>query len=152
MRRIVAGVDGSAGSIAALRLAQRIATATGAHVDAVAGWGVPTALAVPYALGTVDFEIGARAVLNDALVKAFGEGTPDNVVARLIQGSVRQVLLEASDGADMLVVGRRGRGGFAGLLLGSVSQACVAHARCPVLITNPTDTPVGINDDGPGPV
>ena len=138
MRRIVVGVDGSEGSIAALRRAERIATAIGARVEGVACWTVPAALALPYALGTVNFEDGARKNLDETMVKAFGEQTPDNVSARLVQGLPRQTLVNASDGAEMLVVGRRGRGGFAGLLLGSVSQACVSYARCPVLIMNPT--------------
>jgi len=139
--RIVVGVDGSAGSVAALVAAARISQATGARVDAVACWSVPTAVALPYALGTVDLESGARKVLDNAVGAAFGESAPDNVTARLVQGHARQVLLEASDGADMLVLGRRGHGGFPGLVVGSVSQACVAHARCPVLVMNHEDSP-----------
>ncbi|WP_287933377.1 universal stress protein [Arthrobacter sp.] len=134
--RIVVGVDGSPASIAALQVAARIATATGVRVDAVACWSVPTALAVSYALGTVELEDGAAKLLNETVTKALGTPRPGNVSARLVQGHPRQALLEASEGADMLVVGRRGRGGFSGLLLGSVSQACVAHARCPVLVVN----------------
>lgn len=153
MRRIVVGVDGSVGSIAALRRAEHLATAIGAHVEAIACWSVPAALAVPYALGTVNFEDGARKNLEETMVKAFGEKTPDNVSTRLVQGLPRQTLVESSDGAEMLVVGRRGRGGFAGLLLGSVSQACVSYARCPVLIMNPTgsvEESSGEGDGGPG--
>ncbi|RAN76696.1 universal stress protein UspA [Bacillus sp. SRB_336] len=134
--RIVVGVDGSPASIGALQAAARIATATGARVDAVACWSVPTALAVSYALGTVELERGAAKLLNETVAKALGTPTPGNVSARLVQGHPRQALLKASEGADMLVVGRRGRGGFSGLLMGSVSQACVVHARCPVLVVN----------------
>jgi nucleotide-binding universal stress UspA family protein len=141
--RIVVGIDGSAVSVAALVAAARIAAATGAQVDAVACWSVPTAVALPYALGTVDFESGARKVLDNAVVAAFGERAPDHVTARLVQGNPRQVLLAASEGADMLVLGRRGHGGFPGLLVGSVSQACIAHARCPVLVMNHEDFPAG---------
>lgn len=153
MGRIVVGVDGSGASTAALLAASRIAAATGARIDAVACWSVPTALAVSYALGTVDLENGARKVLNETISKAFGESIPANVSARLVQGHPRQTLLEASKGADMLVVGRRGRGGFPGLLVGSVSQACIAHALCPVLVMNQEAASDGLAPShNPGPL
>ena len=53
-------------------------------------------------------------------------------------GGAAHVLIEESSSATMLVVGSRGHGGFAGLLLGSVSQQCAAHARCPVVIVHDT--------------
>jgi nucleotide-binding universal stress UspA family protein len=56
------------------------------------------------------------------------------VRARVVEGNAAQVLLDASDGADLLVVGSRGHGGFTEALLGSVSQHCVHHARCPVVV------------------
>ena len=93
-------------------------------------------LSVAYALGTVDLEDGARSVLNDTISQVFGDPGPDYVSAGLVQRRPRQALLEASDGVDMLLVGRSGRGGFPGLLVGSASQACIAHARCPVLVVN----------------
>ena len=55
------------------------------------------------------------------------------------EGPAAKVLLEASEGADLLVVGSRGLGGFSGLLLGSVSQQCSLHAHCPVVIVRPQD-------------
>lgn len=134
--RIVVGIDGSSGSIAALRAAEALAKATGSWLDVVACWSVPTSLALSYGLGQVDFEDGARQLLQDTVRKTFGETLPDKISTSLVHGAPRQKLIELSDGANMLVVGRRGHGGFAGLLLGSVSQACVAHAHCPVLVVN----------------
>ncbi len=102
----------------------------------MACWSVPNVAALPYAFGDIDYESGARQVLNETIDKAYPEGKPENVSARLIHGHPRPALIDASEGADMLVVGRRGHGGFVGLLLGSVSSACVAHARCPVLVVH----------------
>lgn len=136
MGKIVVGIDGSAGSVAALKEAARMAEATGSWLDVVACWNVPTSMAVPYALGTVELEEGAMNLLQDTVATTFGTPLPANMSTTLVQGQPRQKLIEMSDGADMLVVGRRGHGGFTGLLLGSVSQACVAHAHCPVLVVN----------------
>jgi nucleotide-binding universal stress UspA family protein len=64
-----------------------------------------------------------------------GTSTPGvTIVTGTHERSPASVLIEASDGADLLVVGSRGRGGFKGLLLGSVGQQCSYHARCPVTI------------------
>ena len=59
--------------------------------------------------------------------------------ARVVEGNAAQVLLDALDGADLLVVGSRGHGGFTEALLGSVSQHCVHHARCPVVVIRGKD-------------
>ncbi|WP_426303272.1 universal stress protein [Arthrobacter sp. R-11] len=134
--RIVVGVDGSDASIEALRLAQKLAVPLGARLEASAFWDYPQAYAGYIAMGIGQFEKAAGNTLDEAVGKAFGPELPDNVVPRLVRGHPRTMLIEASKDADMVVVGRRGHGGFGGLLLGSVSSAVVAHAHCPVLVVH----------------
>lgn len=142
--RILVGVDGSDASIEALRHAHRLAAALGSEVDATAFWDYPQAYAGYVAVGLEEFEEQAGAVLRDAVENAFGGDTPSNVHPRLVRGHPRDALIEASRHADLMVVGKRGHGGFAGLLLGSVTSALVAHAHCPVLVVHiPETTPNG---------
>jgi nucleotide-binding universal stress UspA family protein len=108
----------------------------GAQVIATAYWEFPQVYGGYVAMGIEGFEESAEEVLKDSLEKAFGPDLPDNVESRLVRGHARESLIEASRDADMIVVGRRGHGGFGGLLLGSVSSACVAHAHCPVLVVH----------------
>ena len=135
-QRIVVGVDGSGSSKAALRWAIRQAKLTGASVDAVMAWRFPSAYGLaPIAGGDVtDFEGDARKALAEALNEAGGL-EPDVPVRPLVtEGHAADVLLEAARGADLLVVGSRGHGGFASAMIGSVSLYCVLHAHCPVLV------------------
>ena len=134
--RIVVGVDGSANSVQALRVAESIATALKARVEAIACWDYPSIWAEPLALGPEDLEADAKKALSEGLAAAFGATTPANVDSKLLHAPARPSLIEASKDAAMLVVGRRGRGGFAGLLVGSVSSACISHALCPVLVVH----------------
>ncbi|GAA3666496.1 universal stress protein [Arthrobacter ginkgonis] len=140
--RIVVGVDGSASSIEALRQAQRIARGLGARIEATACWEAPRMSDQYELMGIGDFEKRARQILVEALTAAYGPDRPSNVSAHLRQGNPRPQLIEASKDADILVLGRRGHGGFPGLLLGSVSSACIARAHCPVLVVHaPPGTP-----------
>jgi nucleotide-binding universal stress UspA family protein len=137
--RFVVGVDGSEASVEALRQAQRLAAPAGAKVLATAYWDEPQVYAAYVAVGIDRFEERVMVVLNEALVQAFGDEIPPNVIPRVVRGHPRDSLIDASRHADMIVVGRRGHGGFGGLLLGSVSSACVAHAHCPVLVVHSPD-------------
>jgi nucleotide-binding universal stress UspA family protein len=137
--RIVAGIDGSPSSISALRWAIRQAGLTGATVDAMIAWHYPASAGgygwAPTGTGTAfDFKENAEKVLADAISTACDLGSSVPVRARVVEGNAAQVLLDASDGADLLVVGSRGHGGFTEALLGSVSQHCVHHAHCPVVV------------------
>jgi nucleotide-binding universal stress UspA family protein len=83
-----------------------------------------------------EFERDARQIQEDALQDAGARENGIGVDQLIREGHAAKVLLDASDGADLLVVGCRGHGGFTGLLLGSVSNECASHARCPVLIVH----------------
>ncbi len=137
--RIVAGVDGSPSSVEALRWAVRQAGLTGGTVDAVTGWQFPVSTggygwAPTGMVDGADYREMAEKTLADAISVAVGPGSEVTVRPQVMQGHPAQVLLEAADGADLMVVGSRGHGGFEGALLGSVSQHCVHHAGCPVVV------------------
>jgi len=132
--RVVVGVDGSPSSVKALRWAVRYAELTGAEVEAVTAWKYPSTYGwAPVIGGETDFEGDAGQILAWALGQV--TDAPDVLVCpSVIRGDAADVLIRAAKGADLLVVGSRGHGGFVGLLLGSVSQDCVHHAPCPVLV------------------
>ncbi|MDQ2812032.1 MAG: universal stress protein [Actinomycetota bacterium] len=137
--RIVVGVDGSPSSRTALRWAVRQANLTNGTVDAVMAWEIPMVLqsygfAPIYVEEDGSFEENAKKTI-EAVISEETEPTDSQRVRSLvIKGHPAQVLLDAAAGADLLVVGSRGHGQFADALLGSVSQNCVHHAPCPVLI------------------
>ena len=79
-------------------------------------------------------ETDANDILNQVTTQVFKDEVPSWFRGEVYQGPAPQVLIEASEGAEMLIVGSRGHGGFAGLLLGSVSSNVAEYAKCPVLI------------------
>jgi nucleotide-binding universal stress UspA family protein len=137
--RIVVGVDGSAPSERALRWAHFIAEAAGASLDVVVAWEPFTGfgwLGAGWETVPTDWDPASNAekVLTATIGKVFGDYRPAGLQLTVREGNAAKVLLEVSAGADMLIVGSRGHGGFTGLLLGSVSAACAEHAKCPVLV------------------
>ena len=78
----------------------------------------------------------AKEILNNSLEVVFGKKRPAGLKGSISQGHPTFVILDASKGAEMLIVGSRGLGGFTGLLLGSVSSTCAEHAKCPVLVVH----------------
>jgi len=134
--RIVVGVDGSEHSKLALRWAARIAAAEGAQLDAVTAWHYPayTGYAVLPAEYAPQQEFAK--LLTETVDEVFGDQRPEGLRLRTVEGAAAAVLLAASRDALMTVVGSRGHGGFAGLLLGSVSSAVAEHAGCPVLVVH----------------
>lgn len=138
--RIVVGVDSSTGSAAALRWALGQARLTGATVDAVAAWHSPAMYGYSYGVVPMEFDDAAvAAIAEKALAETVAQVVdqqehPSPVTTHVMSGPASQVLLEAAKGAQLLVVGSRGHGAFAGMLLGSVSQHCMQHATCPTVV------------------
>jgi nucleotide-binding universal stress UspA family protein len=136
--RIVVGVDGSEGSKAALRWAARQAEYTGATLEAVITWQYPTFYGwVPSYPEDINLDHLAQRALTDALDEVFGADRPAGLQTSVIEGYAEQALVAASEGAELLVVGSRGYGGFTDALLGSVSTYCVHHAHGPVTVIRP---------------
>lgn len=146
-RYIVVGVDSSHGSKAALRWALAQARLTGAAVQAVAAWQQPATYeysygAIPFPSPGDDIAATAEKILTETVAEAVGTGGPPvDVRVKVAHGPAARILLEAAAGAELLVVGSRGHGAFAGMLLGSVSQHCTHHAPCPVIVVPDDDKP-----------
>lgn len=132
---IIVGVDGADDSVRALRWAADHARTIDAPLHVLAAFEIPTQFG-PYGMAgwenPTDLEKRARSVLSDTVRSTLGEDA--QVVQHVVQGHPAQALVERSPEALLIVLGSRGRGGFAGLLLGSVSQHVVAHAKCPVVV------------------
>jgi nucleotide-binding universal stress UspA family protein len=152
-KTIVVGIDGSAGSVAALRFAAEEARSRGAMLRVVHAWRMPLSLVTtePAAFGVpmvpeVAIEEVRRSALEEAsavldAALASVDTTGVEVERGLVEAPPARALIEMAQGAELLVVGSRGRGGFAGLLLGSVSQQCTHHAPCPVVIVPQDEHP-----------
>jgi nucleotide-binding universal stress UspA family protein len=138
LSKIVVGVDGSPGSRVALHWAHDEARLRHVPLEAVIVWQFPVMTSLP-AFGAMpppedlsgDAENALLQVLADEGVTSTDEVPVTTIVA---EGAAAPALLGAAADADLLVVGHRGHGGFTGLLLGSVSQHCVSHAACPVVV------------------
>jgi nucleotide-binding universal stress UspA family protein len=139
-RNVVVGIDGSKVSRAALEWAVEEARVRQAPLEVVHAWEYPLLAAFPTSAAVVDVEAleqAAKRVIRDALDEVDTTGV--TVIENAFPAAAPLALMERSDHAAMLVVGSRGRGGFRGLLLGSVSQAMVSHARCPVVVVPGSD-------------
>jgi nucleotide-binding universal stress UspA family protein len=133
-QRYVVGIDGSEQSRGALRWALRQARLTGATVDMVTAWRFPASYGLAVVGGDLGLEAEARTMLAEVLKQVDDEAAGVHVRELVGEGPPVQVLLEAAKDAELLVIGSRGRGGFASAILGSVSLACVLNAHCPVLV------------------
>ncbi|HTX85356.1 MAG TPA: universal stress protein [Streptosporangiaceae bacterium] len=133
-RRIVVGVDGSAPSKSALAWAVRQSRLTGAVVEAVIAWEFPSVTGYPMLVSDVDWEDLAEQIVTDAIREVGSSAGHAEIHSKVVEGNAAQVLVDESAGAELLVVGSRGHGGFVEALLGSVGQHCVHHAKCPVVV------------------
>jgi nucleotide-binding universal stress UspA family protein len=133
--RIVVGVDGSDSSVRALEWAARQAELSDGVLDVVMTWEWPTSLGwSPPFPEDWDPQADSTRILDEILVR-LRQAHPDIAVrSRVVEGHPAPVLIEASQGAKLLVVGSRGHGEFIGMLLGSVSEHCTTHAYCPVVV------------------
>ena len=131
---VVAGVDGSAASAGVLTWAKRQADLTGGRLRVVMAWRLPYPPLAPALYDAHSFSASAHAGLEHSLAGVFGPDFATIVDYKVVQGQAAQVLIDESRGADLLVIGSRGHGGFVGMMLGSVSQHVTAHAHCPVVV------------------
>lgn len=138
---VVLGIDGSPAAQPAVDLAFDEAALRGCGVTAVHAWSQwhtptqpPPDPSMPYANEPGELREGEERLLAEALAGSRMRQPDVPVERRAVRGRPRETLIEASRTARLLVVGARGRGGFAGLLLGSVSQAALHHAECPVVV------------------
>ncbi|HLG67213.1 MAG TPA: universal stress protein [Acidimicrobiales bacterium] len=133
-QRIVVGVDGSDASKEALRWAAAQAEATGASLRVVIAWEFPAAWGGVPLPASYDPEQSARQAAEEVIDEVLGADRRPDVRLDVVESRPAPALIEAARGADLLVVGSRGHGAFTGMLLGSVSQHCVGHAPCPVVV------------------
>jgi nucleotide-binding universal stress UspA family protein len=156
--RVVVGIDGSENAKKATRWAAKEAELRGSKLELVSAWQIPI-YGYSYGYGI--------AAISEEMVKSLAKNAEDDLAAASAQarteardveietiaaeGQAANVLLEVSKGADLLVVGSRGLGGFRELLLGSVSQQCAQHASCPVVIVRHDVAASGRDEISPSP-
>lgn len=134
VKPVIVGIDGSPDSVRAVTWAADYARQVDAPLQGVIAWEVSTLYGDTFG-GKVDLTAVKekhRSVLDETVQKALGDDA--QVEPRVEKGNPAAVLVKASKEAQLVVVGSRGLGSFAGMLLGSVSQQLVSHAECPVLV------------------
>ena len=134
VRRIVVGVDGSPSADRALDWAIGEASRCGATLHLVAAWLYPMAYGYSFSASVPEVQRESQRVVDDAVARVHAEAPDLTVTGELTQQTPGPALVAAAKDADLLVVGSRGRGGFEGLLMGSVSQYCSRHAACSVVV------------------
>lgn len=133
-QRIVVGVDGFEPSKAALRWGIDQAKLTGAVVEAVTAWHIPAGTGGIPAADMPDYPQDARAVLTESIAESSTIDSGVEIRCCVVEGRAGQALVDAAQGAGLLVVGCRGHGDLTETMLGSVAQFCAHYAPCPVVI------------------
>ena len=138
LNKVVVGVDGSEHSLLALRWAAHQAVTMRAPLEVVTAWTFPEE---PAPLGIEirvpwpeELMAEARAKLDQIIAEVLSESERSRVTAKVVRGHPAKVLLDETAQHDLLVVGSRGRGSFEELVFGSVSDHCVRHAPCTVVV------------------
>ncbi len=144
VKTIVVGVDGSAGSQVAVEFAAREAAAHGASLRLVTAWQVPPSVLsggeiVPEIYKDFENEAGRTLLAAAAQVVRLEPSVPHE--ERAVEGHAGNVLVDESERAELLVIGRRGHGSLTEFLLGSTSHQVADHAHCPVVIVPPVPAP-----------
>ncbi|MFC7342618.1 universal stress protein [Saccharopolyspora griseoalba] len=139
---VVVGVDASSSSLHALESAAEEAKRRGTALHVVCAWSIRTAPrppdCPPNAVPSMEaFQHEVEKGAERLIARRLGPDPGIDIKVHAVHSPSPQALLSASRGADLLVVGHRGRGGFSGLMLGSVAEQCVRHAACPVLVVRP---------------
>lgn len=139
--RIVVGIDGSEYSRFVLQSAAKLASAMKLNLHVISCWSRhDLLLASQFPSSRFPdpdlVESEAAHLVDDIIDRALGPNRPPGLTYGIRYGNPAAVLIEESANARMLVVGRRGRGGFQGLPIGAVASACAAYAHCPVVIAN----------------
>jgi nucleotide-binding universal stress UspA family protein len=143
MKELVVGLDGSAHSHRALRWAAAVAERAGVELRVVEAWSYPPLTAVPGWPELVSHQVMDDYTVEDVeanVARVLG-GVPGFVTPEALRGPAAAAILRAVTPDSVLVLGSRGRGGFSGLLLGSVSRECIEHAPCPVVIARDDSPP-----------
>jgi nucleotide-binding universal stress UspA family protein len=133
--RIVVGVDGSDRSARALKWAAQQADLTGTSLEIVTAWNRPPRLGKGMPLA-IDYDPArnAKRIVNEVVDEVRHTHPNLRIESKIVGGHSSPALIEASQGADLLVVGSRGHSEFVGILLGSISEHCVTNAHCPVVV------------------
>jgi nucleotide-binding universal stress UspA family protein len=145
---VLVGVDGSPESGAALNYAVAEANRRGARLRVVSTYFPEYAVhghTEPLTASEPAIEINVEAQIRRMVEEALAGDAPPPVEIVVAAGPAAGVLIDKSREVDVLVLGHRGRGGFASMLLGSVSMQCVLHAHCPVIVVRPT----GVTESAP---
>ena len=136
---IVVGVDGSPASADALRWAARQAQLTGAELRAVSSWRWPNYITIKPP--GIDLAADTERTLSEIVDQVLAGHPGLTVLQQVVEGPPGPALLAQAEGAELLVVGARGRAAFPGMLLGSVAEYCVRYGHCPVVVVRAGDQP-----------